>query len=137
MILFPIYSLYWTYTHIQHFSKTKRTSPFANNHFSIPKSVILVQLSLIIVGIGSWMFHMTLLYHMQLLDELPMIYGTAIQVNFLARPFDWRFLQRCVFNKKKQFYFQTIQIFFDIYSYYYLRVCCPKNGTMKTIIEIT
>ncbi len=80
MIVFPIYSLFWTYNHIQFAKKNKRLTPFGNNHFSIPTSVILVQISLILVGIGSWMFHMTLLYHMQLLDELPMIYGTAIQV---------------------------------------------------------
>lgn len=30
------------------------------------------------VGIGSWFFHMTLKYHFQLLDELPMIYATCI-----------------------------------------------------------
>jgi len=34
--------------------------------------------SLLIVGIGSGMFHMTLLYEMQLLDELPMIYTSCI-----------------------------------------------------------
>uniref|UniRef100_A0A3B3ZYB7 Alkaline ceramidase n=1 Tax=Periophthalmus magnuspinnatus TaxID=409849 RepID=A0A3B3ZYB7_9GOBI len=32
------------------------------------------------VGIGSWCFHMTLLYEMQLLDELPMIYSTCVFV---------------------------------------------------------
>jgi dihydroceramidase len=32
----------------------------------------------LIVGIGSWMFHMTLQYSMQLLDELPMIYTTCL-----------------------------------------------------------
>lgn len=32
----------------------------------------------LIVGIGSWMFHMTLLYQYQLLDELPMIYATCV-----------------------------------------------------------
>ncbi|ODV88865.1 hypothetical protein CANCADRAFT_130320 [Tortispora caseinolytica NRRL Y-17796] len=31
-----------------------------------------------LVGIGSWMFHMTLWYEFQLLDELPMIYATCI-----------------------------------------------------------
>lgn len=31
-----------------------------------------------LVGIGSWLFHMTLKYHFQLLDELPMIYATCI-----------------------------------------------------------
>ncbi|XP_072180405.1 alkaline ceramidase 3-like [Diadema setosum] len=34
-------------------------------------------LSLFIVGVGSWCFHMTLLYGMQLLDELPMIWGSV------------------------------------------------------------
>ena len=33
-----------------------------------------------IVGIGSWMFHMTLLYEMQLLDELPMVWGSSYMV---------------------------------------------------------
>ena len=32
---------------------------------------------LIVVGLGSGLFHMTLLYEMQLMDELPMIWGTA------------------------------------------------------------
>ena len=31
------------------------------------------------VGVGSWMFHMTLQYEMQLLDELPMIWGGYIR----------------------------------------------------------
>lgn len=38
---------------------------------------IVLNLALFVVGIGSWLFHMTLKYEMQLLDELPMIYGTA------------------------------------------------------------
>ena len=33
-----------------------------------------------ITGIGSWMFHMTLLYEMQLLDELPMVWGSCYMV---------------------------------------------------------
>nr|XP_009861435.1 alkaline ceramidase 3-like isoform X3 [Ciona intestinalis] len=39
---------------------------------------ILANLSILAVGVGSWMFHMTLWYEMQLLDELPMIYGTCV-----------------------------------------------------------
>uniref|UniRef100_A0A1B6DAA4 Alkaline ceramidase n=1 Tax=Clastoptera arizonana TaxID=38151 RepID=A0A1B6DAA4_9HEMI len=35
---------------------------------------------LLVVGIGSWAFHMTLLYRMQLFDELPMVYGTCVHV---------------------------------------------------------
>lgn len=39
---------------------------------------IFVALGFITVGVGSWMFHMSLLYEFQLLDELPMIYATCI-----------------------------------------------------------
>lgn len=38
----------------------------------------IVGLGFATVGIGSWMFHMTLLYEYQLLDELPMIYATCV-----------------------------------------------------------
>ena len=30
------------------------------------------------IGCGSWLFDMTLLYPMQLLDELPMIFGVCM-----------------------------------------------------------
>ncbi|XP_072035039.1 alkaline ceramidase 3-like [Amphiura filiformis] len=33
-----------------------------------------------IVGIGSWCFHMTLLFEMQMLDELPMIYAACVLI---------------------------------------------------------
>lgn len=39
---------------------------------------LLVALGFITVGFGSWMFHMSLLYEYQLLDELPMIYATCV-----------------------------------------------------------
>ena len=42
-------------------------------------------LSLLITGVGSWMFHMTLLYEMQLLDELPMVWGSAYMVYCLYK----------------------------------------------------
>ncbi|XP_014669330.1 PREDICTED: alkaline ceramidase 3-like [Priapulus caudatus] len=42
--------------------------------------VTLSYLALLCVGIGSWCFHMTLRYEMQLLDELPMIWGSIIFV---------------------------------------------------------
>ncbi|KAJ3271819.1 hypothetical protein HDV01_006331 [Terramyces sp. JEL0728] len=35
-------------------------------------------LALVVIGVGSWLFHMTLLYSTQLCDELPMIYGTCL-----------------------------------------------------------
>lgn len=39
---------------------------------------LLVAIGFITVGFGSWMFHMSLLYEYQLLDELPMIYATCV-----------------------------------------------------------
>lgn len=39
---------------------------------------LLVSLGFITVGVGSWMFHMSLWYEYQLLDELPMIYATCV-----------------------------------------------------------
>lgn len=39
---------------------------------------VLVGLGFGTVGIGSWLFHMTLQYRFQLLDELPMLYATII-----------------------------------------------------------
>ncbi|RNA17485.1 alkaline ceramidase 3 [Brachionus plicatilis] len=77
LILFPLYGVYWSLKHI-HFSKKHSTSD--RKYFKIPTSLILCHVGLTMVGIGSWMFHMTLLYPMQLLDELPMIYGTGILI---------------------------------------------------------
>jgi len=41
---------------------------------------IVCHLFLLLVGIGSWSFHMTLLYEMQLFDELPMLYGASVLI---------------------------------------------------------
>ncbi|KAI9225586.1 MAG: ceramidase [Piptocephalis tieghemiana] len=38
----------------------------------------LAYLGIALVGVGSWLFHMTLIYEMQLLDELPMVYVVCI-----------------------------------------------------------
>ena len=38
---------------------------------------------LLLTGIGSWMFHMTLKYEMQLLDELPMVWGASYMLHTL------------------------------------------------------
>ncbi|CCE64683.1 hypothetical protein TPHA_0I01790 [Tetrapisispora phaffii CBS 4417] len=50
-------------------------SAYKNN---LERRFILIGIGFAIVGFGSWLFHMTLLYHFQLLDELPMIYATTI-----------------------------------------------------------
>ena len=45
----------------------------------------LLYLGLGITGIGSWMFHMSLLYEMQLFDELPMVWTSAYMVYCLYK----------------------------------------------------
>lgn len=42
------------------------------------KRFIFTACGFLLVGIGSWLFHMTLKYEYQLLDELPMLYATCI-----------------------------------------------------------
>lgn len=39
---------------------------------------LLIGLTYCLVGVGSWLFHMTLQYRFQLLDELPMIYAMCV-----------------------------------------------------------
>ncbi|XP_066555671.1 alkaline ceramidase 3 isoform X1 [Amia ocellicauda] len=48
---------------------------------------VFAYLGLTAVGIGSWCFHMTLQYKMQLLDELPMIYSCCVFVYCLYECF--------------------------------------------------
>uniref|UniRef100_UPI00358E40CF alkaline ceramidase 3 n=1 Tax=Myxine glutinosa TaxID=7769 RepID=UPI00358E40CF len=62
-------------------------------------------LGLAVVGIGSWWFHMTLLYQMQLLDELPMIYSCCILVYCL-----------CETSKSKNTNNYPLGIFLFLYS---------------------
>lgn len=59
---------------------------------------VIVYCFLWLVGIGSFMFHMTLLYPFQLLDELPMIFGSLVFLYILTdlpgsskAPFDSKF----------------------------------------------
>lgn len=44
----------------------------------MPFRFIVAYAAVMFIGFGSWCFHMTLQYEMQLLDELPMIYGACI-----------------------------------------------------------
>ena len=44
----------------------------------LEQRLILTACGFLLVGIGSWLFHMTLQYKYQLLDELPMLYATCI-----------------------------------------------------------
>lgn len=50
----------------------------------LEKRYVMAYLMLLLVGIGSSMFHMTLQYSMQLLDELPMMFATCIFIYCIA-----------------------------------------------------
>lgn len=50
----------------------------------LEKKFIIGYAFIMVVGMGSWAFHMTLLYEMQLFDELPMVWGTCFSIYLLA-----------------------------------------------------
>lgn len=50
----------------------------------IERRYMLCYIFLSMVGIGSWCFHMTLIYEMQLLDEIPMVWGTLVLIYVLT-----------------------------------------------------
>lgn len=50
----------------------------------LERRMMLCFISLAMVGFGSWHFHMTLLYEMQLFDELPMLWGSLLLVYALV-----------------------------------------------------
>lgn len=56
---------------------------YAYKH-NIERRFMLCFMSLALVGFGSWNFHMTLLYEMQLFDELPMLWGSLMLVYALV-----------------------------------------------------
>lgn len=45
---------------------------------------VLAYFTVMLVGFGSWAFHMTLRYEMQLFDEIPMVWGSLLLVYVLA-----------------------------------------------------
>ena len=65
MIIPPVYGIYHCYRQ------------GLENKFIVNYALLLL------TGIGSWMFHMTLKYEMQLLDELPMVWGASYMLHTL------------------------------------------------------
>jgi dihydroceramidase len=84
MILLPLYGIYWSlklrskYSTIKRQNKNLNLNPHFINNLNIPLTIVSCHVGLALVGIGSWFFHMTLLYSMQLLDEIPMLWGSAL-----------------------------------------------------------
>lgn len=77
MILLPLYGVYWSWKHSAYaYANSTSSKPL----FVVSKNIVWCNIGLVLVGIGSWCFHMTLLYGAQLLDEIPMIFGSAILI---------------------------------------------------------
>ncbi|XP_071798724.1 alkaline ceramidase 3-like isoform X1 [Asterias amurensis] len=51
---------------------------FLYGNVEVERRFYMLCVGFMTVGLGSWFFHMTLLYESQLFDELPMIWGTCI-----------------------------------------------------------
>lgn len=71
---------------------------------------IVCFLLLSVVGFGSFAFHCTLLYHSQLLDELPMIYGTCAMLYCIIEIESPKFSS----NKKLIFILTFIAVFVTV-----------------------
>jgi dihydroceramidase len=71
MILLPLYGLYWS---------LRQNSNRKLRKYRVPRSILLCFVALAIIGCGSFLFHMTLYYSMQLLDEVPMIFGSGVSL---------------------------------------------------------
>ncbi|CCE65537.1 hypothetical protein TPHA_0L01840 [Tetrapisispora phaffii CBS 4417] len=78
------------------FVSTALYTTYAAYRSQLETKFILIGLGFALVGIGSWLFHMSLSYNYQLLDELPMLYATCIPswsmicefTEYLDRPAD-------------------------------------------------
>ena len=81
IILLPLYGIYWSlklrskYRSLKKQQKNLSLNPIGS--FKVPTTIIFCHIGLLLVGLGSWLFHMTLLYPMQLLDEIPMLWGMS------------------------------------------------------------
>ncbi|KAK5779744.1 alkaline dihydroceramidase PWA37_000954 [Arxiozyma heterogenica] len=84
---------------------------------------LLIGLGFALVGVGSWLFHMTLKYRFQLLDELPMVYATSIPAWSVFCEFNWKTWRAKTkqASKKRQLLFAlTVFSFTTILTYMYL-----------------
>ena len=73
---------------------------------------------LLLTGIGSWMFHMTLLFEMQLLDELPMVWGASCMLYTL-------YITEVPLRKQRQFAGMVIIVYAATLTISYLIIQNP------------
>lgn len=89
--------------YIAEFSNTITNSVFVITAFystycayasGLEKRFLFIGFGFGLVGFGSWLFHMTLKYRFQLLDELPMLLATCVPAWSVFCEFDWKELKR-------------------------------------------
>eukprot|EP00834_Sanchytrium_tribonematis_P007582 NODE_709_length_4544_cov_1.024072.p4 type:complete len:249 gc:universal NODE_709_length_4544_cov_1.024072:2169-2915(+) len=91
------------------------------------KRFLVTSLIIIFVGIGSSAFHGTLLYHFQLLDELPMLYLTCAMSYMIAeissKPKQYKYpnlpyilLAGCIFMTIAHIFVQNAELFFSVFG---------------------
>lgn len=72
------------------FLVTASYSTYCSYRNGLELRFVLIGLMFALVGVGSWLFHMTLKFRFQLLDELPMVYATSIPAWSVFCEFNWK-----------------------------------------------
>ncbi|KAI8049619.1 ceramidase-domain-containing protein [Syncephalis plumigaleata] len=118
--LFIVFAIYGIYTA----QKLKLERRFA-----------LTFASYMLIGVGSWGFHMTLLYEMQLMDELPMVFTTSmlLYLTFDTDNMSKRQRQLLPWGLAAISLFITATYLFVNHSLYYQ--CCYGALTITTVMK--
>ncbi|CCK67873.1 alkaline dihydroceramidase KNAG_0A01840 [Huiozyma naganishii CBS 8797] len=106
------------------FLLTAAYSTYCAYRNGLERRFILIGLGFALVGVGSWLFHMTLKFRFQLLDELPMVYATAIPAWSVFCEFNWstyRYHTEKVSPKKQLWMFFGIMSFVTALTYVYIK----------------
>lgn len=91
-------------------------------------------LSITFVGFGSWNFHMTLLYEMQLFDEIPMIWGSLMLVYCLMIHYYPKFRENIYKNMMLKMILITYGVL-SLFTYLYLKT--PILFQISYVILVT
>ncbi|GMM57512.1 alkaline dihydroceramidase [Maudiozyma humilis] len=94
----------------------------------LEKRFIIIGFFFALVGFGSWLFHMTLKFRFQLLDELPMVYATSTPAWSLFCELDWNTLRAThkPASKRKEWFFGILVVSFTTgLTWFYLAFEAP------------
>ena len=82
MVILPIIGIIWYFKYLKLYDieSVKLGNSNLKQKLTMSISIVWCYLGLMLVGIGSIMFHMSLLYEYQLLDEIPMIFASGFLI---------------------------------------------------------